>query len=70
MGPANNLALLVGPPLMPEVIVRADAQGNTAVPIGLANDPNLIGFRVYFQAFSFESGGIRGSNALELTICR
>jgi CotH kinase protein/Lamin Tail Domain/Chitobiase/beta-hexosaminidase C-terminal domain len=68
--PASELALLVGAPLMPMVRVPADAGGNTVIPIGIANDPKLVGARFYFQAFSFESGTFRGSNALELTICR
>ncbi len=68
--PASELTLLAGPPLMPNVYLTSDANGHTTVPIGIANDANLLGFRVYFQAFSSEPVGFRGSNALELTICR
>jgi hypothetical protein len=55
---------------MPRLVVKADANGHTALPIGILNDTNLPGFRFYFQAFTDGAHGIRGSNALELTICR
>jgi hypothetical protein len=70
LSPANDLALLVGAPLMPRLVVQADANGHTALPVGILNDTNLLGFRFYFQAFTDGANGIRGSNALELTICR
>ncbi len=70
LSPANEVALLVGAPLMPRIVLRADNFGHTAVPIGIGASTSLLGFRVYFQAFSGADTGFRGSNALELTICR
>lgn len=68
--PGNDIALLLGPPWGPPIVVTANGQGGTSLPIGLAADPNLVGLRFYFQAFAVGVAGVRGSNALELTICR
>ena len=68
--PANELSFLLGLPYAGRVWLQTDPQGGWNLPLGLANDTNLIGLRVYFQTFSAGNGELRGSNALELAICR
>jgi hypothetical protein len=68
--PANEITFLLGSPFAGRVWLQTDSQGKLALPLGIANDANLIGLRLYFQVFAPQSGAIRGSNGLELAICR
>lgn len=68
--PATEITFLLGLPFAGRVWLPTDSQGRVSLPLGLANNTNLVGLRIYFQLFAAQIGAIRGSNGLELAICR
>lgn len=65
--PVGNCTLLVQPG-GPLVATLADAHGISRLPVPLAPLPALVGFRAFAQAWSLDPTGLRGTNALEVTI--
>jgi hypothetical protein len=66
---ANDVVLLVSPPILGLLLIPSNGSGSADVPFPIPDDTNLVGLRLYLQTVGIDTSGFLGSNALEMTFC-
>lgn len=66
---SNGATWLLGLPFLFSVVTPSDAAGEAVVPLPIPDDGNLVGLRLYLQAWGFERSDLIASNGAEITFC-